>query len=103
MTREGLRVRGRASGRGCRLRRVKVSVARKVGKRCRFLRADGTFSKRRSCLRTSYLNTTGKRKWSFRRTLRLPKGKYLIWSRAVGEGGIERKAKTRNMLRTRRS
>ena len=101
--RRGVRVRGRASGRGCGLRRVKVSVARKVGKRCRFLRADRTFSRPRSCLRTSYLNAKGTRRWSFRRGVRLRKGKYLIWSRAVNRrGAVERKAKPRNMARARR-
>ena len=102
VTRTGIRLRGRANGRGCAIKRVRVSIARKVGSQCRFLRADGTFSRRRSCKRTSYLTARGTTRWSFERRLRLPKGKYLMWSRVETTSAVERKERRRNMARGRR-
>ena len=100
--RTGIRLRGRANGRGCAIRRVRVSIARKAGRKCRFLRADGTFSRARSCRRTSYLTARGTTRWTFERRLRLPRGKYLMWSRVETTSAIERKARDRNMARARR-
>ena len=101
---------GTASDRGCRARRgrlvtVSVSVARLAGRRCRFLRADGTFGPARSCLRTAYLEVRGTTRWRIRLGRRLPRGAYKVWSRGVDTAGnVERKARTRNfrVLRVRR-
>ena len=102
ITRSALRLRGTARGRGCAVSKVRVAIARKSGSQCRFLRSNGRFSARRSCLRTSYLTARGKTRWSLNKRVRLPRGSYLIWSRAIDSAGqIERKAKARNLLARR--
>ncbi len=104
----GLRLRGTSSDRGCgaeragRLVQVSVSVARAVGKQCRFLRQNGTFGPVKSCLRTSYLPAKGTSSWTFAQKLALRRGQYKIFVRGVDAvGNVERKAKTRNFLRLR--
>jgi hypothetical protein len=95
-----LRLRGTAAGSGCAVRQVRVAVARKTGSRCRFLQASGRFGSPRSCLRTTYLRARGTRRWSLTTRARLPRGSYLVWSRAIDSAGtIERKAARRNLLR----
>lgn len=108
ITRSGITVRGRASDRGCgpkgrgRLVQVSVSVARSVGKRCRFLRQNGSFGPLSSCRRTTYLPARGTTTWSFVRRRRMPAGRYTVWTRAVdAAGNVERKASKRNLLRPR--
>lgn len=98
-----VRLRGSAKpGSGCTLRSVSVAIGRKTGKRCRYLRANGTFGPKVSCLRTKYLRAKGKSTWRFDKKVKLPRGSYLVWSRAVNSAGaVERKAKTRNLLATK--
>ena len=43
---------------------MRVSVARHIGKRCRFLRADRTFSNARSCNQLSYVDAKGTSRWA---------------------------------------
>ena len=77
--------------------RVRVSVSRKVGKLCRFLRADGTFSSVRDCDATPYLNAHGTKTWTLK-LRRLPPGRYAVWARGIDvAGNVERKARTRNV------
>ncbi len=103
LTRKGLRLRGTADGRGCGITSVGVAVGRVVsGGRCRWLQANGRFSAPRSCLRTSYVAAKGRETWSLERRLALPKGRYVLWSRAVNAAGaVERKARTRNLIARR--
>jgi hypothetical protein len=80
------------------IRRVRVSVARHVGKLCLFLRADRKFSKARNCDKTSYLNAKGKSSWSLKLPLLAP-GRYTVWSRGIdAAGNVERKHRGRNVL-----
>jgi dienelactone hydrolase len=103
-------IRGRAADRGCgkasgRVVAVSVAVARVTGRRCRFLQANGRFSGRRSCLRSSYLQASGTTRWRLRLRHRLPPGRYKLWSRGVdATGNTERKSRTKNFraLRVRR-
>ena len=92
-------LRGTADGTGSAVRSVGVSVARQAGTKCRFLTANGTFAKARSCARTTYLNTRGTGTW--RRALRtLPRGTYKVRSRAIdAAGNVERKDASRNLRR----
>jgi hypothetical protein len=102
LSRSGLRLRGTARGRGCSVRQVRVAIGRKVGKQCRFLKANGRFGAKRSCLRTQYLRAKGTTRWTLNKRVRLPRGSYLVWSRAIDSAGqIERKAKARNLLARR--
>jgi len=89
--RHGLRLRGTArAARGCpsRVIRVTVSVARAVGKRCRFLRANGTFGRTTSCRRNLYLPAVGTTHWHFDFRARLPRGHYKVFARATNAAGI---------------
>ena len=97
------RLRGSATpGANCTLRSVSVAIGRKTGRQCRYLKADGTFGPKVSCLRTTYLRAKGTRSWSFDKAVKLPKGSYLVWSRAVNSAGtVEKKAKARNLLATK--
>ena len=78
--------------------RVDVSVGRKTGRLCRFLKADGTFTPARSCLRTSYLTARGTTSWTLKLP-KLPKGKYIVWSRAFTATRVETKLSSRNFTR----
>ena len=95
--RQPITLRGTAKDAGT-VRRVRVSVARHVGKLCRFLQANRRFTKARSCDKHTYLNAKGTTSWSL--TLpSLPAGRYTIWSRGIdAAGNIERKARGRNLI-----
>ena len=109
-------VRGRASDRGCRgsgsvsptrgrVARVRVSVRRRAGRRCRFLRPDGRLSRRRACRRRVWLRARGGSRFRLKMPARLPRGSYRIASRAVdARGNPERRRTRRNsvVLRVRR-
>jgi hypothetical protein len=113
LTRKGISLRGRSTDTGCNeapgkvraagIQRVQVSIARTASrKRCRFLRADGKFSRATSCRRTKYIAAKGTLNWSFAKKLRLPRGEYKIWVRALDRAqNIERKDARRNFVRVR--
>ena len=103
LTSRGIRLRGIALARGgCRVRRVEVAVARRTGKKCRFLRADGRFGARRSCSKPQFLRATGTTKWRFAISLRLPRGRYAVYSRAADTAGtVETWGRKRKILRAR--
>ncbi len=106
ISRARITLRGTSSDRGCRgagrLVRVAVTVGRAVGSRCRFLRADGSFGPRVSCLRTPYLGARGTTRWSFSQRTRLPRGAYKVFVRGIdAAGNVERKQRTRNFARLR--
>ncbi len=57
---------------------------------------------KRSCLRTQHLLAKGTTKWSFDKKAKLPRGSYVVRSRAINSAGrIERKSKPRNLLQTK--
>lgn len=95
--RQPLTVRGSATDAGG-VRRIRVSVARNAGKLCRFLQANRTWSKPRSCSRTTYIDAKGTTSWSLKLPV-LPSGRYTFWSRGIdAAGNVERKDKRRNAL-----
>ena len=101
--RRGVTLTGRSRDRGCgpngvgRVNRVRVAIARKRGRLCRFARADGSFGKLISCLRTSYLSAKGTSRFRFTYRHHLPAGKYLAWARGIdAAGNVERKARLSN-------
>jgi hypothetical protein len=105
--RRKLRLKGTSRDVGCgvgrkgTVKRIRVSIARRTGSKCRSLLANGTLSRRRtSCLRTTYVSAKGATKWSFTARRRLPRGEYQVWVRGVdAAGNIERKARKRNFKR----
>jgi hypothetical protein len=121
-TRKGLTVKGHTSDNGCRklaeARRrnrilVSVSIAKRAGRKCRFLERDGTLSRRRSCRRPTKLRAKGKYSlkkhrltWRYHTGAKLPKGRYVVIALAVDQSGnAERRVSHRNRktFRVRRS
>jgi hypothetical protein len=84
-----LRLRGIARVRkGCgRIVRVQVSVARKAGASCAFLRGDGGFGAPRACKPARYLRARGKKRWRFASRRALPAGVYDVRVRSVDARG----------------
>lgn len=99
LVRSGRSVRGRAKGAGCAVAAVRVAVARKAGRQCRFLRADGTFAKARSCGARSFVRARGTTSWSLPRKLKA--GSYLVWTRAVDTSGTTQRTPRPVALRVR--
>jgi hypothetical protein len=101
--RRGVTLTGTSHDRGCgakgvgKVNRVRVAIARKRGKLCRFARAGGGFGPLVSCLRTSYLSAKGTSRFRFTYRHHLPQGSYLAWARGIDKAGnIERKARLSN-------
>ena len=102
-----LRLSGTTTDRGCgasrrgTVRRVRLAIARRTGKRCRSLLPSGRLARRAvSCRRTAYVNARGTTRWSFTARRRLPRGRYEIWVRAIdAAGNVERKNRKRNFTR----
>ncbi len=84
-----LRLRGTDRARkGCgRIKRVRVSVERRVSrKRCRYLKANGRFSKKVSCRRPHYIRARlarGAKKWHFTSKRKLRRGRYTLRVQAI--------------------
>ena len=106
-----LSLSGRTADTGCRTARERnalatsVSVAKREGRKCRFLQRDNKFTKRRSCKKPVRLRAKGKYslkrlklEWSFTaKRVKLPRGRYAV--RAYGadqSGNVERKTTRRN-------
>jgi hypothetical protein len=96
-------LRGTASdkscgGRAAKVRHVSVSIAKQVGKRCRYLRSDGRFTRQAtSCTRSRFIAARGASRWSFTSKRPLPAGHYRIWVRAQDRArNVELKKASRN-------
>jgi Subtilase family len=99
-----IRLYGRAVGAKCvkgkavrtRVRRVQVSMAKVSKGKCRFLGKNGKLGSRRKCGSrrwltahlTSGVGKHGRTRWSLKRNVQLPSGRYLIASRASGAPGL---------------
>ena len=92
-------LRGNARDRGCGVDRVTISVARKLGRRCRVLSPKRRLGHRTSCARRHWLPVRGTTRWSFRLPKRLTKGTYVIRTRAVDfAGNVQRPRRHRIRL-----
>jgi hypothetical protein len=98
-----LSVRGTARDRGCAgaVARVTVAVARRTGGgRCRYLQASGGLGPRTSCRRPTYVAAAGTARWSLHVARPLPRGTYVVRSRAIDAvGNVERKTRLRGKRR----
>ena len=97
-SRRRLALSGTASDRGCRtngagrVARVRVAVARKAGKRCRFLKGKKGFTGPRSCSRRIYVTAKGTTRWRYTYRGRLAKGSYRADVRGTdADGNVPRK------------
>jgi pseudomonalisin len=88
-----LSLTGTASDRGClangtgRVKRVRVAVARRAGKRCRFLEGKKGFSRPRSCSKRIYVTAKGTAHWRYAFRGRVAKGRYRAYVRATDAAG----------------
>jgi hypothetical protein len=86
-------IRGIAIDQGCgangagKVKSVSVAVSRQVAKnRCQHLQRNGRLSHAGACDHV-WLRTKGTKKWSFRLPRNLPRGKYLVATRAIDAAG----------------
>lgn len=112
-TRHGFFVRGNATERQCpgalpavqskeHVAHVLVSVYRASGHgRCRFLRANGHLTAKRSCAKPVQFRARGTGVWSVRRHERIPRGTYLIRADAVDALGRHQRHSGASVVRVR--
>jgi subtilase family serine protease len=92
-SRKRLSLTGTASDRGCRahgagrVRNVRVAVARRAGKRCRFLKGKRGFTKPRRCSQRIFLAAKGTTHWRFAFRGHLAKGRYSAYVRGTDAAG----------------
>ena len=102
-------MRGNASDRGCSagaatrrrpgsVRRVSVSIALKVGKRCRFVSAKGTLVTARSCTTAQFVTARGKRRWRREVHGSFPAGTYEVAIRARDAAGNRERTRIARLL-----
>ena len=102
VTATGVAIRGTARDRGCTkrprtrrdrggVRRVQVSIALRVGTRCRFLGARGRLGHARSCAKPVLLRARGTTTWRLTRKANLPAGRYVVRSLATDLRGHREK------------
>lgn len=98
--RSGIVLTGLSRASGCAVvRRVDVSVARRVGRRCRNLGARGRFGHTRPCRRVAWIRARGTARWSFRRRVKLLPARYLIRVRARDASGTVERTRRASVLR----
>jgi hypothetical protein len=92
-------VRGIAIDQGCgaagagSLKRVSVAIERKAGKRCQHLLRNGHLGRASACSHV-WLPANGKASWSLHLGHKLPRGKYMVSTRAVDSAGnVERRGR----------
>ena len=84
---------GTATDRGCgakgagKVKRVDIAIAKAQGKLCRFMNVAGKLANARRCTRRAYLPAKGAAKWSLRIGRKLPRGRYVVFVRAVDAAG----------------
>jgi hypothetical protein len=101
-SRRGISARGHSRDRGCAgLRRVDVSIAKLVGKKCRFLTRNGKLTRRRSCRKPLQLRARGLKGWSIHVNGRIAPGRYRLIVRAVDRKGHREGARRANTMRFR--
>jgi hypothetical protein len=75
------------------LSRVSVAIERKVGKRCQHVLRNGSLGKAGACSHV-WLPAKGKASWSLHLRHKLPRGSYMVSTRAVDSAGnVERRSR----------
>lgn len=93
-------IRGIAIDQGCgaagagKVKRVDVAIARKVGERCQHLMRSGRLGRASACTSHIWLAAKGSKSWTFRARHKLPRGRYLVRTRAIdAAGNVEAQAR----------
>ncbi|MCW2990937.1 MAG: hypothetical protein JWM73_1531 [Solirubrobacterales bacterium] len=111
-SRTRLRVHGAAIDHGCgvkgkrarrRIRSVAVAVGLRTSTRgCRYLHGDGTLGSEVACKHPTFVLAEGGAAWSLAVKGRLPRGRYILWTRAIDvAGNAQRKPRSRHLTRFR--
>jgi hypothetical protein len=87
-------LRGVAADTGCGVDRVAISVQRKRGSKCQTLYGKGRLLRKQACGKKHWLLTSGTTNWSFRLSKKLPKGKYVVRTRAIDFAGNVQQPRT---------
>jgi len=66
---------------------VRVAVARRAGKQCRFLKGKRGFTAPRSCAKRIFLSARGTTHWRFALRGHLAKGRYSAYVRSTDSAG----------------
>jgi hypothetical protein len=93
-------IRGTARDLGCGVDRVRISVTRKRGHVCRLLTPKRRLGHRTRCAHRRWLPVRGVNRWSFRLAKRLPRGTYIVRTRAIDFAGNKQRPR-RHRLRLR--
>jgi X-Pro dipeptidyl-peptidase len=100
LTRRAIRLGGTARDAGCSpsgVAAVRVTIARRTQRRCRFVTSRGRFLRPRRCAASAgpALRARGTRSWSLRRRARLVRGTYVVWVTATDRAGNRGRAVVR--------
>jgi hypothetical protein len=90
-------LRGRAADVGCGVAMVTVSIARTQGKRCQPVTSKGRLGHTGRCTAKGFLVATGTSNWHITLPKGLPKGTYLVRTRAIDFAGNVQSLKTRRI------
>jgi hypothetical protein len=77
----------RAVDAACGVDKVTISVLRRHGRKCRNLTSKKRLGRRTRCSKRRWLPVRGATRWSFRLPKKLPRGRYVIRTRAVDFAG----------------
>ena len=77
---------------GTAIRSVEVSLYKKAGAKCRFVKGGASLGKPTACGSPVALVAKGKNKWSLKLTKKLPKGTYGAVVRAIDKNGLRQAA-----------
>jgi hypothetical protein len=90
-------LRGTARDVGCGVDQVMISVQRKRGHACKTLFRKGRLLRKTSCARRHWLPARGTAHWSFRLPKRLPRGRYVVRTRAIDFAGNVQRPRVRRL------
>jgi hypothetical protein len=90
-------LRGSADDRGCGVAIVTVSILRVRGKRCQPVSRTGKLGHTGKCTPKNFVVATGTTRWQLALPKKLPKGTYLIRTRAIDLAGNVQAMHTRRL------
>jgi hypothetical protein len=90
-------LRGRASDTGCGVAMVTVSILRVHGKGCQPVMSKGTVGHTGGCTPRRYVVASGTTAWQLKLPKGLPRGTYLVRTRAVDFAGNVQQVQTRRL------
>jgi len=90
-------LRGSADDRGCGVALVTISIMRVNGKRCQPVTRTGKLGHSGKCTSTRFVVASGTTRWQLALPKKLPKGTYLIQTRAIDLAGNVQALHTRRL------